>query len=98
MGGAGGDTLAGQLGDDTLTGGAGRDRFVFADNSGTDHVTDFQFDATGQGKGDLLVFASSPKVWADYANYRMVYETPGTTVYLDGVITNLPDMWSVAPA
>ena len=50
-GGAGNDTLSGfndddiltgGSGDDILTGGFGADNFVFAEGSGTDHITDFE--------------------------------------------------------
>lgn len=37
----GADRLTGGRGNDQLTGGAGADIFVFADNAGIDHVTDF---------------------------------------------------------
>ncbi len=42
IGGATDDRLDGGRGNDTLTGGAGADTFVFANQAGTDSVTDFQ--------------------------------------------------------
>jgi beta-glucanase (GH16 family) len=42
VGGATDDRLEGGKGNDTLTGGAGTDSFVFANQTGTDTVTDFQ--------------------------------------------------------
>jgi len=41
-GGAGNDTLIGQLGNDTMTGGTGADTFVFTARSGWDTVTDYE--------------------------------------------------------
>ncbi len=40
--GAGDDVLAGGSGGDTLTGGPGADTFVFAPQTGTDTITDFE--------------------------------------------------------
>jgi Ca2+-binding RTX toxin-like protein len=44
LGGAGDDVLRGQGGDDVLSGGLGADIFVFADENGSDLVTDFEDD------------------------------------------------------
>jgi Ca2+-binding RTX toxin-like protein len=52
-GGAGNDILDGGAGDDELTGGSGNDRFVFADTSGFDEITDFK---AGSGLGDVIKF------------------------------------------
>lgn len=40
-GGKGADTIRGDAGNDTLTGGAGADIFIFANNHGSDTITDF---------------------------------------------------------
>jgi Ca2+-binding RTX toxin-like protein len=53
-GGSGNDRLAGDGGNDMLTGSTGTDTFVFADNSGSDTVTDF---ANGSEKFDLQAVA-----------------------------------------
>ena len=61
-GGAGNDTLSGYndddiltggTGDDILTGGFGADSFVFAEGSGTDHITDFE---SGHDRIDFTSF------------------------------------------
>ena len=50
VGNAADNKIDGQGGDDVLTGGAGSDLFIFADNGSTDTITDFQ---TGVDKIDL---------------------------------------------
>ncbi|PZO84661.1 MAG: hypothetical protein DI626_08160, partial [Micavibrio aeruginosavorus] len=49
FGDAGNDRLIGGRGDDIMTGGTGADTFVFEQNGGLDHVTDFN-----KGEGDKL--------------------------------------------
>lgn len=83
-------------GDDTLAGGPGSDLFVFGDDAGTNHISDWQFDIGEPGRGDRLQFASEPQVSVDYASYAVTYRAGGTTVILDHVITILPGWVTVA--
>ena len=71
-GGAGNDTLDGGVGADILTGGSGTDQFVFASDSGSDRITDFNangekldFTATGQSYADVSVTSISGGVRVD---------------------------------
>ncbi|WP_374763750.1 calcium-binding protein [Yunchengibacter salinarum] len=64
-GGAGDDSLFGGAGDDRLVGGTGSDNFFFADNHGSDTITDFSFD------DDVLYLAN---VSAGFADLRAVID------------------------
>ena len=55
-GGTGNDQIVGGTGNDTLSGGAGDDTFVFAENSGSDTITDF---AVGSDTIDLSLLPTT---------------------------------------
>lgn len=79
----GNDRIAGTIGVDHLTGGTGSDTFVFTDQGGDDHVTDFtngedfiRIESGASAFADLTILASGSDALIQFG---------GTTITLDGV-------------
>ncbi|CTQ55858.1 Poly(beta-D-mannuronate) C5 epimerase 2 [Roseibium album] len=83
IGTSGNDRISGTSGVDHLTGGSGSDTFVFSENSGNDHVTDF---TNGE---DLIHIESGASAFADLilaaSGSDALVQFGGTTITLDGV-------------
>jgi len=89
-GGDGNDFISGDLGDDTLTGGAGADIFNSFGASGLDRITDFN-----RGEGDRLRLDPG-SVWtaAQVGADTVVSIEGGARVVLVGVtLSGLSDGW-----
>jgi Ca2+-binding RTX toxin-like protein len=93
LGGAGLDTIEGGSGNDILSGGGDRDTFVFNQNHGTDHITDYNMDRdniildaelvgaalSGQDVIDLFAEETTAGVTFSFED--------GSVIVLDGVET-----------
>ena len=82
-GGSGNDTLDGGVDDDILTGGSGTDQFIFANDSGSDRITDFN------ANGEKLDFTASTYTFSDVSvtsvSGGVRVDVGAVSVTLDGV-------------
>lgn len=88
-GGSGNDTLDGGIGSDILTGGSGTDQFIFAADSGSDRITDFN------ANGELLDFRGSGFDFSDVTVSNVsggaTVDVGGVSIMLDGVNASMID-------
>lgn len=87
IGGSGSDTITGNSANNTITLGAGADRFVYGANGGTDTITDF---SVAQDRIDLTAFSSSVALAAfngrtSSGGGTLLTFSSGQTILLQGV-------------
>ena len=88
VGGDGDDELQGDTSDDTMTGGAGADTFVFDEESGADTITDFS--TTDGDKIDLTGFAKAIS-WDQLSGKITTVTDPNDNTIVTGVQIDLSD-------